>query len=88
MAVIRRPELDERILLHVYPKQRKRDSGDRYLTMYEGLYGKIIELGDIYFPNIYKVDFGIDLPALVRLDNLRTIDNEPFKSEDIKDEDE
>ena len=80
MAVLRKPEIGEKVKLHIPKKQREEDTGDAYLLHYEGQKGEVIELGDEYAPLVYKVKFeGVDLPALVGLDNLRTADGEPFK---------
>ena len=81
MVISRKPQLGEQVSLHIKPKQRKPGSGDAYLLTFEGKIGKIIEQGDQYAPWVYKVDFGFDLPALVRLSNLRTLEGEPFKED-------
>jgi len=79
MSLSRKPEIGEQVKLHIKPKQRKQESGDKYLLQYEGKTGKIIDGGDQYAPWVYKVDFGGDLPALARLSNLRTLGGESFK---------
>lgn len=80
MAVQRKPQLGEKVMVWTTPEQRRRSTGDNYLFRYEGLIGTVQEQGDEYAPTVYLVKVpGIDLPALVGIKNLRTPGGEPFK---------